>query len=606
MTYRITPCIRETVFDERDVPRMRLNLPYGLEALVPRFAAELLTEASHVKTSIPKILALNELYRDQGRNVELENWTEFAIQYAAMIALNKDRPEDILAYMNEAVAAALNCFGSLLARDDRDIYDDLSHQERRAVSANVERYSEVSRELKRISYRYYEDFRPDEPRRNSPISSNYRPQYGSGRGRDREEERQSSVRSRWDDRGGSSDSNRMASSFGRAKKVPESREREERSPLRQGAWFDDNERKEVREVNNFSRGSFGITEEEYEQPKEVKQPEVVLDVVETKEVLTVNKGHEMELERHAIPYFGDPELTMDLSQNNHDFRIDTLQLSKGASEDVLDGLKIFFEPVQGVELSIDSAIFNTRYINTTKQPGGKKAAVFRNFYSILQAFPTIPSAKAVSKTFECNGDYKLLINRLKAVLKSLNNPHKPNEEDIHILNFISFLDRKLAEAVNDFLKYRAKLGVLVGSFCEDYEDLLDHLEANNVFVKEHLEVFMTNLLESAAKGYTDKSEEFFANYLDSNQEFSVGYFPQTNSITLIELTSQELCFTFKGEFASVDPKTTPTIYELCKSLKEQKRTHGIFTTKDYFVTASDQRFLVVEELGSSTFQIFKA
>ena len=117
---------------------------------------------------------------------------------------------------------------------------------------------------------------------------------------------------------------------------------------------------------------------------------------------------------------------------------------------------------------------------------------------------------------------------------------------------------------------------------------------------------MSRFLDSLKANINPENDNFLSEYFNEDQAPSFGYVPLIHSVTLTNLTAKELDYKADRTGSLIDPKVTMTLAELAQTLHRNKKDLGIFSAKDWLVTADDHRFRIAEDaLEPGRYYIFK-
>lgn len=601
------PLMGPVRFDESKVPPVNVQLPPNLTYLIPRATALLLNRAGEmIQVNVGRLACFNALVIHNFQNPHLSEWVNIAIRIAFHKASVAGNPNSIEGYLNDAAGEALSYFSSLLTTRIPEIYQRVSPQAQGAASHNVSQFESFKHTIFNLNMSTIQN----------PIAGNYSHSYASAAQNQYGQPAQSTwnqpqvnmsqpVQPAWGQTTNVHNTNQ--STWGQAP-APQ------QSVTQQAQWFNQEQSNysapapEPEPVIKNTQQFFKAVEEPIVKNEKVQNMPVSPNPIAPPELKSTlaQGGHEMDINNHAIPYFGSSEL-LDLSNRRMDLKAEVVQITREGRRSENNTGPILLNNILGVEISTDTAIFMTRAaMRSVKNPEPVK--IFRQFYTVLN--PTICSEdhRGLMEILVKNISIYDLPLKFKGFVDRILDKTNPSEEEQQALNFMAFLDRKMAEATNTFLRYSMRItNVRLTSFSEGInalrETIVQHMGER---YGQALDVWGSRFMSSLNTGYGEDAEGFLSGYFDNEVKGAIGYFPTNVGITLIDLTSKELDYSAEVVGTLIDPKITHVLYDLAAGLHRNKKDLGVFTNTDIIVTADDVRFIIGEDaIEPGRFYLFK-
>lgn len=577
------PIANRMQFSQSSYPQVNLNLPPELLKWVGAVASLLLNTAGERCNENPaRMASLNNLYYNNFNNSFYNCFVEVSLKLAAKEAMLQRQPMNIGAFITKSVNEALMFLASLLMAKTPEMQ---RYVEPRVVNAAYENFSIFERvvaDLKNLNLNVYSQNQsiyqqPSNPVAQAPIFSNYSHSYASAHQPPNNSE--STFGSQWDTVPIATPSLTNNYSELTLNSIPDFKVMEEKVPVMDYG-------KTSKASNNF------IESKSFNQ---------------TKNVVNCHGENEMDINNHAVPYFGAPEL-LDLSARKSDLQLEVLQLSReGRREEDYNG-PVLLEKSISTEINLDSAIFTATVSKANNLYSSRQNQVYRQFLHIVSPTACSPEGRQAMNIFKKAPTLDRVPELFKNFLKVIKDPTNPQENELQALNFYSYLNKKLCESVNEFLKYNLRVDTIITSFAEDYASLQDHLaETESEQHANAFRVWGVRFLDQLKNGYNEKAEEFLSGFFAESCSASIGYFPTFQSLTLVSLTYQELGYKIAGgeNCALIDPKMTNVLDSITQSLYRNKKDLNVTTSKDWLITADDQRFRLAEDaLNTGKFYLF--
>lgn len=591
------PCDRPIMplrqFSEYQVPKVTVNLPGALAAAAPRATAMLLNAAQEKATINPaRMLALNILSVNEYQNQSLSEWVDVALRLSAMIAISHNAPQNFLAYLPEAIEKTLIFLTSLTLVNNANLANSVSFDSRQAANQNVAEYSKVRQSLYNVNLQaFVEQTKIYQDHVTSPMSSpmlnNYSHQFASAH-----ENSGGIPTSQW----GNLD-NQQTKSWNN-------------SPLNQSSMGNNSEIVSGNDwalpaANQVSAAvAPAATPTPVQQAPVVQQPSIPKQIYQC---ATARGENEMDINNHSLPYFGS-NIALDMSTRRDDLRLEAMQIGREGRRPETSNDPILLDRGLVTDVSFDSGLFTTRLAMFKNKHNGFQNKIYRNFICELNPVPCTNEAKIGMEMFEKATNMEQLPGLFRNFLLAFRDPSNPGEDEQLALNLYTYLDHSLAKAVNDFMFFNLRLTEpRISSFSEGIEPLLNFLRSQRgeKYVLA-FQAWMSRFLDSLKANINPENELFLAEYFSEKETPSFGYVPLIHSVTLTNLTAKELDYKADRTGSLIDPKVTMTLAELAQTLHRNKKDLGIFSAKDWLITADDHRFRIAEDaLEPGRFYIFK-
>ena len=591
------PCDRPIMplrqFSEYQVPKLVVNLPDTLAAAAPRATAMLLNAAQEKATLNPaRMLSLNMLSVNEYRNQSLVEWVDLTLRLSALIAISHNAPQNFIAYLPEAVDKALLFLTSLTLVNNANLANNVSFDSRSAANQNVAEFSKVRQNLYNVNLqaftgqtKLYQD-NVTSPM-TSPMLNNYSHQFASAH-----ENSGAIPTSQW----GNLD-------------TPQTKSWDS-NPLSQSSLGNNSE---VVNGNDWALPAANQTSAtvapavvplQVQQAPVIQQPSIPK---QTYQCATARGENEMDINNHSLPYFGS-NIALDMSTRRDDLRLEAMQIGREGRRPETSSDPILLDRGLVTDVSFDSALFTTRLAMFKNKHNGFQNKIYRNFICELNPVPCTDEAKIGMEMFEKATNMEQLPGLFRNFLLAFRDPSNPGEDEQLALNLYTYLDFALAKAVNDFMFFNLRLSEpRISSFSEGIEPLLNFLrtQRGEKYVLA-FQAWMSRFLDSLKANINPENDNFLSEYFNEDQTPSFGYVPLIHSVTLTNLTAKELDYKADRTGSLIDPKVTMTLAELAQTLHRNKKDLGIFSAKDWLVTADDHRFRIAEDaLEPGRYYIFK-
>ena len=567
-------------FEPNAVPPVQLNLPPALQQLVPVVASHLLNRAMEQSSTNPaRLCAMNHLVVNNFQNENYPAMVELALRLAVRSAFQQNNPGAAQRFIGEGVDQALMLLSSSLLATIPQLQQMCDARTIQAAYQNNALFQKIKSELGSLNLSVFQQQQQQvqNPAMNNsttaPLFTNYSHSYAAAHQQDLNPAAQT-FGSQWG---------------GQAAPAPQQTQVAS-NPLNQNEWFSNNEHS--RQAGAVQQAAIPVVE--YQQAV-APVAAVILPLSENTPV-TCNGENEMDINNHALPYFGSHELLLDLSIRHSDLKLESLQLAKEGRRLETSTDPVLLEPQVFMEANLDTAIFSATVSKSHNLHGGRQNKVYRQFLHILSPVSCSEEAILAQGIFQRAQNLGQVPDMFRSFLKAIKDPTNPQENEELALNFYAFLDNKLTESVNDFLKYNLRVGTKLDSFSEDFGTLPEYLRGKFGENKAYaLQAWASRFFDQLRLGYNQEAEEFLVSFFESQSKASIGYYPTFQSITLLGLTQKELGYKVEPDGSLVDPKVTGLLDSLTQGLFRNKKDRGIQTSKDWIVTADDIRYRVAED-----------
>ena len=342
--------------------------------------------------------------------------------------------------------------------------------------------------------------------------------------------------------------------------------------------------------------------QQYEQPKET--PPVVMQAppkpVSPQSVLLIEKGSEMDRQKHQISYLGD-SYQGDTIARGRQFAESSANMAK---QDVsIDEENIYVHAHWIGSACLDIGIFTGRKEHFKKQSEGVGESVFRAFSLVISPFITTTNVQDyLDKLMQAKSFTEMAI-KLKAFAGALNMKASASEESRKysdsIVSFLKQIDNIMTDMANDFLNNKMKLKLTIDSFTDDVSDLGNYLyKTYGVNYSQAFSKFEEEAIEVLTQDLTDDMIEGMREYYDVPEGLHFSFLPLNYSFTYIPMNEKELGYKVGKEALVIDKETAPSLYTLCKSLDSHKKQMELPTIYDLLITADNVRYKLYRSYGA--------
>lgn len=575
-----------TEFVETWVPPVNLqNIPPGLQPLIPKATAMILNLAQQQATAnFGRMLACNAIASNNFNNQFLAMVVDMTVRYAGFRAMGDNVPLNAIGYLPECVREMWTLFTSAIVVANPVVQSTLPSMSLAGAHQNNQQFYQLQSKLASANFSVYM----------APQAQTYQQQPQYQPQQVPVSQMQSGSISPW------------------AQPQPT----QTQTPgLGQSGWFGN--------PNAAAPASSQWTQAPVQQPQQVpqqlqpEQPAAIPShqVARAKpqtgmatETLTINKGDEMDINNHALPYFGS-SVTLDLDTRREDFRSDAMvSIREGRRADSNIHDPKILDMATSAELNIQSAIFITRAAHASVKEPERACTIYRKFFDILDPVVIHPACEPLMTAVANLNSLQHLPQAFRKLIGDFKDPGNPSATELALLNFAAYIDRQLALFLNDFLMYNMREDSLaVSSYSADIDEL-------RTWLKQHrperaiqvLNAWENRMLTMIKEGYNDNAKAYLDGFFADGADQTFGFVPYKASVTVLTLTNLELGMDIGAKGAVVDPKVSPVIHDLVKGINSNKKDTEIPTQIDVVVTADNHVYRVAENaMNPGSFAIFR-
>lgn len=314
--------------------------------------------------------------------------------------------------------------------------------------------------------------------------------------------------------------------------------------------------------------------------------------------VTTHKGqHEMDALRHSRPYFGSLEISAQAAllgfQGTSFKMVQDNQLNKSADErltvekiQILGGVNDIFDMARREHRRLSSKMKTPQYLTRVLGIALNPAYADRLVQEML------PDMFA--------GDIRDIGKRLSTVV-NCKDTTRPTPEQHNRLVSAAYIDRSLGRALNDFLARGLRIKASVSTFADSLSDCTNHVQSSlpadfGVLYNAFLNTLEENLRKYATKDIVEMLFESMLLDTDEkpNEDDGIVVVPVAHTVTYCNMTSEELEWTTSYRGTDIDGKVTPTLDQICMTLREDKFAFDFKSTYDWLLTGDGETFLVYE------------
>lgn len=306
--------------------------------------------------------------------------------------------------------------------------------------------------------------------------------------------------------------------------------------------------------------------------------------------LTIEQGTEMDRSKHQLAYFGGL-VTQDLRPRMEAFQKSADQLKVAYLEDENSPVKAEWT----IAFSLPEAISMGRVEYQKRQETGAKD-LYREF--VMVATP-IPAGKGLVEYWEAirgGTSFVGVAKKMQHLSVSLQQTKTDNNADevASSLNFLSAIDVKLTDLVNDFLKINLGLkGVKIDSFVSDIESLGPYLYKNyGALEQQAFTSFEGDIFDVLMYTFSAETKQDILSVFGEGAEDQYPLFPESYSVTHLFLNSKELGYHVTDEPVRINPQNTPALFNVVDSLLSHKKAIEMATVSDLLVCSDGVMFQV--------------
>ena len=579
-------------FTPQSVPPININLPPLLQNLVPECTAALLNTAIQSASKNPgRMYTMNQLVKNNLQNPVLAGAVEFVVRRAAVLATMNNTPLNVSFYIGNAANDVAELLTSTFVVKNPEIQAVCRPDQIQAAYSNHSRGQAMLSEMQNLNMGPY-------------LNQNYQPPQQS--------------QQTWGNMGQSSAffSNMPAYPGGGGMTAgsqwaqPPAPAVDLKQMSSQLVGQAENLKAAATEWGTFAWGQqaqSSAPQPASVQPTPTPQPAVLVPATtipsnnpsQELPILTCKGQHEMDMNIHAIPYFGANDRPFDLTDRRSDLRRDALTAQQKIVEANLNQLDTFLNPKVQMDLSLSSLMMvNGRMLHKVGDDGNTRK-LYRFFAIELNPFASFNDNNAIMYSIrdKCKemGD---IVGLLRSGMQSFEDPKNLTVEEMGMLNNLSYIDATLAARINYFLKYHLGISDFIESFGEDYKAILEHVGSRYGEAAHSALVTWCQMLFSNLKSSIDENSfNTIKNYISEDEEddFSAVFVPRFYSVTMLGLTSKELGYSPATNGSLIDPRTTPVLSDICIGLDRNKRDLGYNTDTDLLVAADGLRYVIASD-----------
>lgn len=578
------PLIAIQQYGPNMVPVPNVNLPPALLAKVGLAASTIVNLlVQTAQRSNTRMFCLNNLVYNNFQNNHYPRIVELVVRQAAYLAMSNNNPLNVDFFIPKAAEDICNLFISQIMVSNPQMMSMSTPNEIGAFNMNYQNFPGVEAQLMNLNLQVYMNAQPQQGNmNNAPIYQNYQPQFDAGQQNNYQQPGgASSIGSQW----GSSPVNSQ--------------------PLQQAQHFNQNEYRQPEPVNyrppnEFLQTNTNQPQQPAQQPQPVQQTQQFTPVVSTTQLpppqpLNCFEGTEMDINVHAIPYFGS-NVAVDLSSRRMDLKSDALALNK-ASKTLNPTGPILLNQNRQIEIGLEDALLDASNRLNKNRTEDTAPTIYRFFAAVLNPRVCISGVEEVSKSIASSSHLGDAVTSIRKGYSNLfEDPQNPSLIEQNFLNSLTFLDRRLTNIVNHYLKHNLRTTYYLESFSEDFVEICAIIK--NKLGEVYADIFSSwcaklhsSIVEFMNKHH-DLATQTVETYLEE-ENLKFVYIPSFESVTFLALTAKELSYKVVSPAGHlIDEKNTPVLSDIVQTLAQNKKDRNMFTTVDWLITADDQRFVL--------------
>ncbi len=591
------PLIAMQQYGPTGVPVPQMNLPPALLAkggLAASTIINILVQTAQRSTT--RMFVLNNLVYNNFQNNNYPRVVEMVLRQAAHLAISNNNPLNVEFFIPKAAEDICNLFISQIMVTNPQMMNMSNPNEINAFNMNYQNLAGVESHLMNLNLSVYMNASLHQGQQGgAPIYTNYTPQFDSGNGyAPQPQSGSNSIGSQW----AAPSSQQPNQALQQAQNY---NTQEYRVPQPQQAQTNAAPT-EFLQSNNYQQNQTpqNTTNQQPVQnqpaPQQQFQP-VVSNLNPLPLPLTCFEGTEMDINVHAIPYFGS-NISVDLSSRRMDMKADALALSKASRTTTPTG-PVLLNQSRQVEIGLEDALLEASNRLNLNRTDASAPTIYRFFAAVLNPRVCISGVEAVSNSIAASSHLGDAVTSIRKGYSNLfQDPQNPSLVEQNFLNSLTFLDRQLTNIVNHFLKYNLRTVYFIDSFSEDFVEICSIIKTKLGDV--YADIFSSwcaklhsNIVEFMTK-HNDAAVNVVTTYLDEEADnLKFVYIPSFESVTFLALTSKELSYKVTSPTGHlIDEKNTPVLSDIVQTLAQNKKDRNMFTIKDWLVTADDRRYLL--------------
>lgn len=606
------PLIQLREYAVGEIPVPPINLPPYLAQFLPKVAALAVNHcvAGATRTH-SRMFLLNMLAQNNFQNELFTRVVDMSIRRAASVAMEKGEPNNVGNYLPNATGDIVEIWLCRMVVTNQPLFDMLSFQDRNTAVQSSGMLDRLIQALNNLNLNVYAagmagygmPMGNTMQNPSAPVFQNYTPMFSTGQVQPAPGD--ISIGSQW---GTPANMPTMGPAF---------------APT------------EHRVLSSPPVGSYHMPPQEFltttpmgqsqiplppmsaptaaQQPPKEPTPVVKPPVIQPTQIQTVNRATEMDINLHAIPYFGS-DVKVNLTGRNLDLKQDVLSLNK-ASRASVQTVPVILNHSLRFDVGLDSSIIEASQMLVNQHGEENAPVVYRYFMVNVNPRACLPGADAVLSSLTDSSNLGDIAMRITMAYSNLfKEPSHPTPTELSLLNTLAYMDARYTKLINNFLKFNLGIEAKITSFAEDFNDLQPLLRSK--MSNEMADAFLVwcSRVHSVMKeiASTDKAtiDEVVSSQTSQTGATNPVYVsvPELESVTYLNMTWKELQYDSppNGKGLRIDPRTTPVLADITTTLGLNKKDRGMHTVRDWLVTADDRRYILAENaLNAGVWSIFE-
>ena len=597
-----------------EIPVPQINFPPFLAQFLPKAAVMIVNICvANAQRTYSRMFLLNMIAQNNFQNELFTRIVDMSIRRAAAFAMQKGEPNNLGNYLSNAAEDMAEIWLCRIAVTNQQLMETLSFQDRITATRSSEMLDQLIRDLNNLNLNVYAAGMAGYgmPMGNTmqtsqaPVFQNYSPMFSTGQVQSSPGD--SMIGSQWGSQGNVVP---MTPNFGPTE------HRVLSSPPIGSA---------IHPPQEFLMGSavpmnptatiIPIPSASPPPAAQQPQPPVVEPVrpsIKATQIQTVNRATEMDIDLHAIPYFGS-DVRVNLTGRHLDLKQDVLHLNK-ASRSVVETVPVILSTSARYDFGLDSSLVEASQmlVNQHGEEGGP--VVYRYFMVNVNARACLAGAEPVIESLEKSSNLGDIASRITMAYSNLfKQPDHPTPTELSLLNTLAYMDARYTRLVNNFLKFNLQVDVKITSFAEDYREIEGVLRRMGNPIADAFLVWASqthSVMKDMAT--TDKAaiHALVVSQTEQTGQTNPTYVsvPELESVTYLNMTWKELQYDSpsNNQGLRVDHRTTPVLYDIVTTLSLNKKDRNMYTARDWLVTADDRRYILAESAtAAGTWSIFE-
>lgn len=318
-----------------------------------------------------------------------------------------------------------------------------------------------------------------------------------------------------------------------------------------------------------------------------------------KSIVTHNGVHEMDATTHARAYFGN--MAVQAEQALINLRADSFGMATALSEPSGSLKRLTLEELK-VEMTLENLLIAARKNHLRAGLVRDRTPVISRVLGVALN-PTFSDRICEEKLHAVyQQDIRKIGDYLKGMVGSKDEKILTPEQHARLV-VASYIDRTLGRTTNDFIARGLRLRASLVTFADSIGSAADFIstkcpEDYGPLFQSFLSNLSKNLRDFSSKETTAMVRQSLLEELGLLQEdeakIGVVVVPIGHTVTFCNLTQTELEWLTKWNGSDIDPTVTPTLAEICFTLREDKRSFNFSSTYDWLMTGDGETFLVYE------------